>query len=121
MLGEIIPRGSPRRTSIRESSAAAVAKGAARVSQKYPAPTALLRMNPLRSIKSRSPLNDRGGAGRHFELRPPPRDRRFVQTSRSHFLRRVEAVERFQIVAGQKDGRQGPGRRLVLPIHFDGV
>ena len=51
-FGEIVPSGSPSRTSIRESSpiGSAAANGTARLSQRYPAPAALLRMNSLRPI-----------------------------------------------------------------------
>src|ERR1700732_2022164 len=120
MLGEMVPKGSARRISIRESSAEA-AKGATRLSQTYPAPAALSRMNCLRPIKSRYPLSNGVGTGRQLELRPSSCDRRLVQVSRRHLLRRLEAIERLEIVARQKDGRQGFRRRLVLPIYLDGV
>src|SRR5690242_9563240 len=138
MLGEIVPSGSPSRTSMRESApiGLAVAKGVLRLNSRQPAPAMLARINLRRPIKScfvkscldksgfaksGSPLHDAVGACRYFKFCPSACGRRFVQGPRSDALGRFEAVEGFQVVSRQQSGRQHPCRRFVLPLEFEGV
>src|SRR5438477_3720423 len=112
MLGELVPSGSPSRTSMRESAPIwlAVAKGVLRRNSRQPAPAMLVRINLRRPIKScfvksgfansGSPLNDAVGACRYFKFCPSACGRRFVQGPRSDALWRFEAVEGFQVVSG---------------------
>src|SRR5713101_3031040 len=114
MLGEIVPSGSPSRTSIRESAAVglAAANGGVRLNRKHPAPMTLLRINfrrPIKagSVKSCSPLNYAVRAGGHLEFRPAPRDRSFVQRSRNHALRRFEALRSSPVSRKEDSTRAG--------------
>src|ERR1700730_12749517 len=123
MLEEIVPSGSSSSTSIRESApaASAAANGKVRRSKRQPALSTLLRMNSRRPINSCYPLNCSVRTCRHLKFRAASGTRGLVDGLGNDALRRLETVDRLQIISGQYGRDQNTLRRFVLPIYPDRV
>jgi hypothetical protein len=67
----------------------------------------------------RLPLNDGIGSRRHLEASPSVGCGRFIEGLRLHPFRRIETIDRFEVIARQDLRRRHAGLRRFLPDKFD--